>query len=230
MGNREAFKKSIINDLKTLSPDTNNWKIIGDQIDKLSDEQIEHMVEAMENASSGNIDPSKPVYFIPIILPVGYHASANIKKIISVLESWGLKPFDQVWMTDQTTGQLILSNQKYLNLYIPKRRLAQTLDKKSSIPKDISEIDERSNQTTGESKGARLSYPELQVLASMGLQKTMSELVKTRGGDLESQRKFNRALIMTGQFSQEQNDPDSRAKSSDILNIFFRCIGFDNNL
>lgn len=230
MGNREAFKRSIVNDLKKLSPDTDNWKIIGEQIDKLSDAEIEHMVEAMENAVSGDINPDKPVYFVPIILPVGRGVNADIERIVKVLESWGLKPSDRVWMTDQTTGQLILSNQEYLNIFIPKRRLAQTLDKKSSIPKDVSQIDERSNQTTGESKGARLSYPELQVLASMGLTHTMEELVKTRGGDLESQRRFQRSLIMTGQFSQDQNSPGSRAKASDVLNILFTCLGFDCNL
>lgn len=66
---------------------------------------------------------------------------------------------------------------------LPMRRMAQTVEKKRKLPTDPGVIDVFTGQPTGKSKGAKISYPELQYLAAMGLNKTAHEFISVRGGD-----------------------------------------------
>ncbi len=83
---------------------------------------------------------------------------------------------------------------KYLVLDLPVRRQSQNLVKKISVPDDNKVVDELTYQPTGDSKGAKISYPELQVLTGMGLDNCISELIKYRGGDRGG---FNAYTAMT---------------------------------
>ena len=59
-------------------------------------------------------------------------------------------------------------------------------------------IDAVSGQVTGESKGAKISYPELQICAAMGMDNSMIELMKYRGGDAKGGMALNAMLNKYG--------------------------------
>ena len=56
-----------------------------------------------------------------------------------------------------------------------------------------------SGQPTGDSKGSKISFPELQILASMGLDNCVVEMMKFRGGDLKG---FNAMNGMIGKYGE----------------------------
>jgi hypothetical protein len=80
---------------------------------------------------------------------------------------------------------------------LPIRRQSQHLQKKRSIPENNRVIDQLSGQPTGPSKGAKISYPELQVLAGMNMDSSLVELIKYRGGDKGG---YNALNAMVGRY------------------------------
>ena len=72
---------------------------------------------------------------------------------------------------------------EYLVVRLPVRRQSQHLQKKRSIPEHNRTVDILTGQPTGSSKGAKISYSELQVLAGMDMDASLVELIKYRGGD-----------------------------------------------
>ena len=91
---------------------------------------------------------------------------------------------------------------KYMILKLPVRRAAQLLSKKVSIPEDSRHVDMLTGQVAGPSRSAKLSYPELQILVGTGLNKSITELLKTRGGDLGELNAMNKALYNQGGVSE----------------------------
>lgn len=55
-----------------------------------------------------------------------------------------------------------------------------------------------SGQPTGDSKGSKISFPELQNLAAMGLDNSVIEMMKYRGGDLKGFNAMNAMIARYG--------------------------------
>jgi hypothetical protein len=82
---------------------------------------------------------------------------------------------------------------------LPLKRQAQFLIKKISIPEDNRSIDTFTGQPTGKSKGSKISWPELQILAALGgFDDTITEFFKMRGGDLQAFNAMNNMIANTG--------------------------------
>jgi hypothetical protein len=95
------------------------------------------------------------------------------------------------------------------------------LEKKISIPAHNNTVDDLTGQPTGPSKGAKISYPETQVFASMGLYNTLSELMKFRGGDLAGFDAMNKSISQTGSVSLKAIEPyASGVESTKTLKVF----------
>jgi len=92
-------------------------------------------------------------------------------------------------------------------LDLPLRRVSQTLDKKSSIPKETKSVDKLSGQFNGNPAGAKVSYPELQIAASMELVDSLEELMKFRGGDVKGKIAYENSLSETGRVSLKTIEP-----------------------
>jgi hypothetical protein len=104
---------------------------------------------------------------------------------------------------------------------LPVRRASQLLIKKISVPDDSRTVDALTGQPTGESKGAKLSYPELQVCAAMGLDNSMVELMKYRGGDNKGLIAFNAMLSRYGRVNLKSVEPyASGVESTKTLKTF----------
>ncbi|MOA25835.1 hypothetical protein D3C78_1465840 [compost metagenome] len=111
------------------------------------------------------------------------------------------------------------------------RRQAQTLTKKSSIPENARHVDELSGQVTGKSKGSKISFPEVQSQLAQGLEQTLIEEIKVRGGDRTSQLEYDRQLIENGEVSVEEvTSHGSLTSSTSTMAILYRGMMLDNNL
>ena len=111
------------------------------------------------------------------------------------------------------------------------RRQAQTLDTKISVASDDNQIDELTDQVTGDSKGSSISYPEVQMLDAQGLHHTLNELLAVRGGNLEAWRMMKNGLIKYGSFSQEElKHLDSRAKVNETFAKILEGMHIRNNV
>ena len=173
---RKKQQDKILSVLKDLVPGVDHDKIYNETLfTSMSDVQWK---EWMAQLSSGQS-------YIPVFVPNAVKTGVTLERCVSVAKSIGLELFQKLWITDPVTGRKSQTPIPRLVVYSPFRRASQTVTKKISVPPNQKTVDAASGQPTGESKGARLSLPELKLLVSMGLDNTATELAKYRGGDLK---------------------------------------------
>ena len=133
---------------------------------------------------------------------------------------------------DPETGEEFLTPLEYPILILPLRIQQQKLSKKMSIPKDNSHIDDLTNQPTTESKGASISYPEVQIIYAMGGEKILEETLKVRGGDDKAFRDYNNELIANGgvTISSISSDKTKVKSTKTVATILKTGMHLDNNL
>ena len=134
------------------------------------------------------------VLFRPMFKAKGITVENNLK----VGEKYGLKFFEKLRFTESETDPDFTSSIEYLVIDLPYRRQSQTLEKKISLPDNNKVIDQSTFQPTGASKGAKVSFPELQVLIGMGLDNSISELIRYRGGDKGGFSAYNSMMLRYG--------------------------------
>lgn len=168
---------------------------------------------------------------IPYVSPNLSKVRLSVEQNLKIAEELGHEFFQRLWLTDPATGEVHLTPKKYLVIDLPIRRLQQHLHKKIKIPEDNQHVDEMTGQVTGVSKGSKISFPELQVLYSQGLNESIRELFKFRGGDEEAYKALNRDALLTGFPSMNSVDGgDTQVKATDILSILFKSAHLNNNL
>ncbi len=133
-------------------------------------------------------------------------------------------------MSDPNTGLKYLTPHTYTIVELPLRRQSQTIVKKNSIPVGTQAIDELSNQPTNQSKGSRISRPELASLLARQLDKTTHELINIRGGNEEARREFKRQLISGGSATLDSLRGLGQVKSLESLSVFYNCMHLGNNV
>mgnify|MGYP000225759971 CR=1 FL=1 len=169
-------------------------------------------------------------YFIPIMIDNLSDHGVTVENNLVVAKELGYEFFQQLWVTDPTTGKCFLTPLKYLIVDLPIRRQIQTLENKVSIPEDNKHIDEMTDQPTGVSKGSSLSFPEILVVYSHGNEKPIVEFIKYRGGDLEGMRAMEKMIHETGYASMDKLDTlNTEVKSTQTLGILLKGMHLDNN-
>nr|DAS95062.1 MAG TPA: hypothetical protein [Caudoviricetes sp.] len=232
MAVREKIIQHLTSRLNDIIPNTDMVKVYTKLINEMSDAKLEAWIQSLENGVLDQPDLSKPATLVTIIAPnLDKRNDLNIERNLKLAEKMGYSFFERCWLTNPVTGQCSLTNRRYLTMYLPIRRQAQTLDAKISLAADNKHVDDLTGQVTGDSKGSSISYPELQMLDAQNLKATLYELMKIRGGDEEALRISTRQLMETGTFSQEElNGLDSVAKVNKALSILFKGMHIGNNL
>lgn len=228
---RQVFIDQVVKDIEALAPGSQNAKAYRETLTKMSDAQFENMLNGIRNATAKNPDYEKPFFILPVIQPNMVKYSITTDNNLTLAKRWGIEFFQRLWMTDRVTKQTYLTNRPYLVIDLPITRPAQTLDKKISIPDHNRSIDDRTDQVTGESKGASISYPEVQILNARGLESTLIELLKARGGDMQVGRVMDKQIKDTGEFDLSTvQDLDTQAKSTETLANILTGMHLENNL
>lgn len=188
-GHRKAAEEEVFNVLESLLPGSQNTSIYRNIFAAMPDEEFERFINELESGE-------RPLAIIaPELGPVTLDVSRNL----DVADKWGHNFFERIWMDPQNGSPPYLSNDTYLVVELPLKRQAQFLIKKISIPEDNRSIDNLTGQPTGKSKGSKISWPELQILASLGeFDNTIEEFIKVRGGDLTSFNAMNHMISTTG--------------------------------
>jgi hypothetical protein len=222
MSMRELAEKELLYFVERILPDGHNIKIYKEVLERTSDEQFDDWMERLANGEE--------------ILAL-FHANLqetklNLTRNIEVGEEMGFPLFQHLYLTDQDTGVLRKTPAKYMVGKVAFRRQAQTRDSKMSVPESDDVVDQLTGQATGVSKGSRMSYPEIQVNLSKGLDKMLLELVKFRAGDAKSYAAMNKAIYETGSVSLDSimAQVPSSVKATESLKVILKAMHIQNNL
>lgn len=219
--NRAATEKFILSYIGKLTPGTRNADIYKDKFSKMSDKQFDEFMTQLKN------DEIK----LSVIIPNYSEKSITVKNNMKIAEELGHDFFQRLWIEGKDDSPTYLSPVKYLVLDLPLRRASQMLTKKISVPDHNKVVDAMSGQPTGDSKGARLSYPEAQICSAMGLEDSVIELMKFRGGDIKGNIALNNMLSKYGAANQKVlGQFASGVESTKTLKTFLTCCHLKNNL
>lgn len=188
MSNRAKAQALILQFVKDLDPSGYNYEQYKKILANMSDKQFHDYMTGLRNKSKYLVALS------PMYKAKGISTENNLK----IAPKYGLEFFERLVYTNNKDLPDHVTPIEYLVVDLPYRRQSQTLEKKISLPDDNKVIDELTYQPTGASKGAKISYPELQVLIGMGLDNSISELIKFRGGDRGGFNAYNAMFLRYG--------------------------------
>lgn len=188
-GNRKAAEAELINVIESILPGSENTRIYQDIFKVMNDTDFDQWMKDLDSGAR----------YLAIIAPEKSEPSLSVERNLDLAEKWGHNFFERIWMDPQNGSPAYLSNDPYLVCDLTLKRQAQFLIKKISIPEDNRSVDTLTGQPTGKSKGSKISWPELQILAALGgFDETIAEFMKFRGGDLQGFNAMNDMIYRTG--------------------------------
>uniref|UniRef100_A0AB39CCW9 RNA polymerase beta subunit n=1 Tax=Pseudomonas phage RVTF4 TaxID=3236931 RepID=A0AB39CCW9_9VIRU len=222
MSKRKLAEKEALHFIDMFLPGSPNRDLLAAALKRMSDAEFEQWIANLESGAE----------YVTLYAPNLADVTLDIRRNYKIADELGFELFQQLRLTDQSTGQEYLTPNKHLIGMLPLRRQVQMLAKKRSIPGSNHVVDERSGQASGDSKGSRMSGPEIQVNISKGLKTAVLELVKFRGGDAEAYNQMNRQIMETGEasLSSIMAESPSIVKSNKTLSIYLSSMMLRNNL
>ena len=224
--NRKAAERVILDVIDSLAPGNPNVAIYQSLFDPKSprymkDNEFDAWMTKLRNKESYLVYQEPPGSKFPL----------DIDRNVKVLgPKYGIQFFQQLWVEDES-GDTFLTPNVYLIMPWPIRRQAQLLVEKIAIPENDQSIDDFTGQVTGDSKGSKISGPELALLKAFNLDYSIREFVKYRGGDRKGYELMVNSIRRTGRVSQEALDPFSgQAVSTLTLHNILAGMHLDNTL
>lgn len=219
--NRKVAEETLIDVVNSILPGGENEAIYRKMFESMDDAQFDAYMLGLE---SGSVN-------IAIIAPELKGAQLNVKRNLDLAKIWGHEFFERIYIGGENGEPSYLSNVKYLHMLWPLKRQAQFLVKKITIPEDSRTVDNLTGQPTGKSKGSKIAYHELQILAALGLTETSKEFIKYRGGDQVGYNAMVNSLANTGGVSLSALDTlGSRVKVTETLSTFLVSMHLSNTL
>lgn len=220
-GNRKAAEDVIITYVGKLLPGSPNPDIYKNMFAAMSDEQFDEFMVGLENGSIK----------LALIAPIMNESALDVQRNLEIAEELGHQFFERVWMEGKEGSAPYLSPVPYLVVDLPLRRQAQLLVTKISIPEHNRSVDNLTGQPTGDSKGSKISYPEVQILAALKLDNTLTELIKFRGGDTQGFNAMNESIAKSGGVSLAAVSAlGTRVKSSDALKTYLTAMHLSSTI
>jgi hypothetical protein len=221
MKNRKETQEFIIANIDALMPGSDNKKIYEDLFANMDDEQFDAFMKAVESGEKK----------LAIIAPNFGKQRLSVERNLGLAKKLGHNFFERIWIEGTGDVPTYLTPIPYMVVDIPLRRQAQLLVKKISIPEDNKTVDNLSGQPTGASKGSKISYPELQVLAAMKLDNCTTEMLKYRGGDMGGFVAMNKMISRNGGVSLKSIEPYATGvESTRTLKSFLTSMHLENTL
>lgn len=193
MGNRKAATDIAVSLMAELFPKSGNDTMLRSDLEKLSDSQFNELME--------QIRQGKPM--ISATLPNLLSPVVKNYDLLAVAKKWGVEFFQHIEIEDPETKEVFTTPLRYMVIREVSPRLQQMIEDKQSIPDDNTHVDDLTGQVTGPSKGSRISFQELNNMASTGADVSILELISVRGGDEEANRKLESDILMTGEGTVE---------------------------
>ncbi len=218
--NRKAAEALILKHINEILPDKSNEKLYVNLFASMNDSEFDKFMSDLETGKQK----------LCVIVP-NFTNSLNVERNLNLGKKLGVNFFQKIWMPNTKESPRYLTPMPHLVMDLPIRKASQILDKKMRVPENNNTIDNLTGQPTGGSAAARVSYPELQVMAGMGLDNSITELFKYRGGDVRGYQAMVQSIDKTGDVSlAEMAKYQSGVESTKTLKVYLTGMHLQNNL
>ncbi len=152
----------------------------------------------------------------------------DVDTLIATSKKLGIDLFTRLKLWDEPTQSYYTTTKKYIMLKLPMRRMAQFLDHKLAVPESDGKIDHLSGQVMKPDQANSIAQVEVQALYARGLNATIMELIKYRGGDISAFADYKRSLEELGMCTIG-DDTNSITRSVVVLDVFFSGMQLESN-
>ena len=220
-------RKKVMDYLKNfynrLDPTGDNWRIIREKFEPMSDDQFAKWMDRFFK------DPKQNLY----LEIVEYERDLKIENI-EACANWKKIPlFERVAMPYLTgdPDNVIVTPDPVPVGYIHEKRMPQTLMKKSAGSLDISKRNPVTGQVTGEDKNARQSDQEVYSLVALNAMNALKEFMGPRADDSVARDQMANEIAKNGYVSLKDLSDDPYDKVAlNTFNMYFLMMGFSTNL
>lgn len=218
---RQRTEDFIIKYIEKIAPGIGNKEIYQKFFSNLSNTQFYDFMNKLE----------KEEINLAIFIPNSKANVVSIENNLKLAKELGYKFFSKLLISGKKDLPDHMTPVEYLILDLPFRRASQIISKKIKIPKSNRIVDSLSGQPTGISKGAKISYPELLILASMGLDNSIKEMISIRGGDNKAFLVYNNFIDKYGKVTLNSLENfKSIVKSTSTLKTFLTAMHIKTTL
>ena len=216
MNNRAGAETFILNWINKITEDADNVIIYKNLFAKMTNSEFDVFI----NKS-----------MLPISAPNFTKVKLSVERNLKLAKELGHDFFQRIWIGASGGNPTYLTPIPYLVMDLPIRRASQLLIKKLAVADNNKSVDTLTGQLSSTTKGAKISYPELQVLSAMNLDKSITELMKYRGGDSKGFLAMNAMISKYGTANQSTLvNYSSGVESTRLLKTFLTCCHLKNNL
>lgn len=218
---RKTAEEFILKWLKAIAPGSDTPNHYKQYFEKMSDKEFDEFIQRLENESE----------FLVLTVPNFSETGLSIENNFKIAKLLNHNFFQRLWIGEQGDSPAYLTPVKYMIVDLPIRRASQLLIKKISVAEHSKTIDALTGQPTGDSAAAKISKPELEVLAAMGCDNSIVELIKYRGGDLKGHTALNAMINRYGQANLKTlSNFSSGVESTRTLKTFLTSAHLKNNI
>lgn len=218
---RQDAEKLILewmDDIDLSGINTERWKA---KFKAMSDDDFKKFVDDLKNKKD----------YVSVIFPNFSDVKVSTANNFKVAKKYGVKLFQRIWMVDPVTKRRYLSHDEYPIFHLPVRRQIQMVRNKFSYAKNNTKVDVLTGQPTSISAAGSISYPEMLVLHSRGLDNVIKELAWVRGGNTGAFRAMNHLIRETGSVNLSELERYSDGvKSTEVLNTYLKAAHINNNI
>lgn len=218
-GNRAAAQAVILEYIEKLMPGSENPQIYQELFASMDDAAFDVWIQKLELGENR----------LAIIAPNLHDSRLTIDNNLKLADELGHNFFEKLRIDNGNDIPPYFTPIPYLVVDLPLRRQAQLLAKKISIAEDTKSVDDFTGQPTGKSKGSKISYPEMQILAALNLDSNTIEMMKYRGGDEKGFDALNTSISKTGGVSLTAlGKLGTKVKATQTLGIMLNCMHLSN--
>ena len=214
---RKKIQDKILSVLSSMDRTGKNTKHYQDKFAKMSDKDLADFMQRIRDREE-----------VLVIYSANTVDRLSLPDLVDTAKKIGLELFERIRMYDTTNDTYYYTPHKMLVLQCPIRRMAQFVDHKLSVAEGDSRIDMLSGQVVKPDQAASLSEPETRCLYARGLNKTLRELLKFRGGDVVAFAEFKRELEETGTTTVDR-DTGTKVRSAVTLDVLYSGILIESN-
>ena len=151
----------------------------------------------------------------------------NEKQLDTLVRRTGVVAEEKIVYPEKNNA---ISMKKMMVIPVQIRRMQQISATESHSTLDASTRD-KVNQATRESRTSKLTDTEVSILASLGMDNTLSEMLSPRSDNQVGKNTMNRLLREKGKFSLKELPNSPKDKNSiNYVDILYKCMGVATDL
>ena len=217
---RKAVESFILKYIEKILPGSGNNELYIKMFKKMTDKDFDNFMLSLENGTK----------HLVIVAPNNVKSKLSTRRNIKIGKSLGHK-FTQKLTYRKEKGLTYTTPIEHLVYDLPYRRTSQISMKGVGVPENDRSIDLSTQQPTNKSKGSKISFVELQLLAAQGLDKSLIELVSIRGGDKGAYKAMKAMLSKYGTANQNEIRKFSTGvESTKTFSTYLTSMMIKNNL